>query len=101
MFNELRQSKRHAVSRHAKFQFAGSSLPRDCVISDISTGGVRLHVEGIDVPDRFVLLVSDGNGRIDPRDCKVVWRLGFELGAEFLDAAKPPPAPARAVERAS
>ena len=85
MFRDRRGSERHAINRHAKLQLAGGSLPRDCVVSDISAGGVRLHVEGVDVPDQFVLLVSDGTGATRPRDCKVVWRLGFEVGAEFLD----------------
>jgi hypothetical protein len=48
-------------------------------------GEVRLHVEGFEVPDQFVLLISNGDGGARPRDCKVAWRLGFELGAEFLD----------------
>jgi hypothetical protein len=85
MFKERRRSERRAISRHAKFTFAGSAIPRDCVVSDMSTGGVRLHVEGAEVPDHFVLLVSDGSGRAQPRDCHVVWRLGFEVGAEFLN----------------
>jgi hypothetical protein len=84
---DQRRSRRRAISRHAKIQVSGGALPRDCLITDISDGGVRLHVEGIDVPDRFVLLVSDGNGSARPRDCSVVWRLGLELGAKFTVAA--------------
>lgn len=90
MFRDRRESKRqsngHEISRHAKIQLAGGSLPRDCLLTNISEGGVRLHVEGIDVPDHFVLLLSDGSGSAKPRDCSVVWRLGFEVGAEFTDA---------------
>jgi PilZ domain len=92
MFKERRRSKRQVISRHAKFQVPGSSLSRDCVVSDLSRGGVRLHVEGVEVPDRFVLLVSDGSGRAQPRDCQVVWRLGFEVGAEFRNGGGPSPA---------
>ena len=84
-FAERRQSNRRAISRLAKIQLAGGSLSRDCVVTDISEGGVRLHVEGFEVPDEFVLLLSDGSSVARPRDCKIVWRLGFELGAEFLD----------------
>jgi hypothetical protein len=91
MFNDgrkfRRQSKGFGISRHAKIQLAGSSLPRDCRLTNISEGGVRLHVEGIDVPDRFVLLLSDDRGSARPRDCSVVWRLGYELGAEFTDSS--------------
>ena len=80
---DKRRSKRKTISRHAKIQFSGGSLPRDCLITDISEGGVRLHVEGVDVPDQFVLLLTDGSGT-RPRDCSVVWRLGLELGAKFM-----------------
>lgn len=80
---EKRGSKRRAINRHAKIQLAGGSLPRDCLVTDISEGGVRLHVEGVDVPDRFALLLAGGDAR--PRDCKVVWRLGYEVGAKFID----------------
>jgi hypothetical protein len=88
MFNDRRQSKRRTISRLAKIQVAGGAFPRDCLLTNISDGGVRLHVEGIDVPDRFVLLLSDDRGSAKPRDCNVVWRLGYELGAEFIDTAR-------------
>jgi PilZ domain-containing protein len=84
-FGESRLSDRRKVNRHAKLQVADGSLTRDCMVTNISDSGVRLHVEGFDVPDRFVLLISEGEGGARPRNCKVVWRLGFELGVEFLD----------------
>jgi PilZ domain len=90
MLSDRRRSTRHAISRLAKLQIPGSTLPRDCLVTNISDGGVRLHVEGVEVPDHFVLLISDGDRRAVPRDCRVVWRLGFELGAEFLDASGRP-----------
>ena len=58
-------------------------MPRDCLITDISDGGVRLHAEGFDVPDEFVLLL-DGDLKSRERAYKVVWRLGYEIGAKFL-----------------
>ena len=85
MITENRRSKRQAIGRHAKIEVSGGALPRDCLITDISDGGVRLHVEGVDVPDRFVLLLSEGGGSVRPRVCIVVWRLGHELGVEFTD----------------
>ena len=88
MFNDRRQFERRAISRLARIQVSGGALPRDCLLTNISDGGVRLHVEGIDVPDRFVLLLSDGSGSARPRDCNVVWRLGFELGAEFINSSR-------------
>jgi PilZ domain-containing protein len=83
---DKRRSRRKTISRHGKIQVADGSLPRDCLVTDFSEGGVRLHVEGFDVPDRFVLLLSDGDGNARPRDCSVVWRLGLELGAKFTVA---------------
>jgi hypothetical protein len=85
MLNEKRKSKRRIINRHAKIQIATSALPRDCLVTDISEGGVRLHVEGVDLPERFALLLADTEGRISPRDCRVVWRLGHEVGAKFID----------------
>jgi hypothetical protein len=81
---ERRRSQRRALSRTAKVQFSNGALPRDCLITDISDGGVRLHVEGFEVPDEFVLLLSgDGVGGKE-RVYKVVWRLGYEVGAKFV-----------------
>jgi len=67
----------------AKIQLGNGSLARDCLITDISTGGVRLHVEGYDVPDDFVLLLS---GEDLARECNyhVIWRLGHEIGAQLV-----------------
>jgi len=81
-----RRSERLAVRGMAKIQFGAGSLPRDCWISDLSDGGARLHAEGVAVPNEFILVLpgtGPGGGR---RDCRVVWRLGHEIGAEFVDA---------------
>ena len=78
-----RRSERLATRGLARIQTATGSLPRDCWISDISDGGVRLHAE-VDVPEEFILVLPGGR-----RDCRVVWRLGHEVGAEFIDAAAP------------
>jgi hypothetical protein len=53
----------------------------DCVVMDMSEGGVRLCAEGADVPDDFILDLDGEAGR----PCQVVWRLDAEVGAEFLD----------------
>jgi hypothetical protein len=80
---EKRRSRRRQINRVAKIQLASGTLPRDCLITDISTGGVRLHVEGFDVPDDFVLVLSGDNLA---KECSyhVVWRLGHEIGARFV-----------------
>jgi hypothetical protein len=77
---DRRRSERHLVRGPAQLLFG--SLPRDCWISDISDGGVRLHAEGVEVPEEFTLLLA---GRKERRECRVVWRLGHEIGAEFID----------------
>lgn len=77
---DRRRSERHLVRGPAQLLFG--SLPRDCWISDISDGGVRLHAEGVEVPDEFTLLLPP---RRERRECRVVWRLGHEIGAEFVD----------------
>lgn len=82
---EKRKSKRELIGRHAKLQLPGTSLPRDCLITDISEGGVRLHVEGVDVPEQFAVLLSMGDGKPKLRHCRRVWTLGQKVGAKFTD----------------
>ncbi len=65
-------------------QFGSGTLPRDCLITDISDGGVRLHVEGFDVPDDFILLLTGDDIGAKERIYRVVWRLGYEIGAKFV-----------------
>ena len=59
--------ERREINRVAKIQFGSGTLPRDCLITDISDGGVRLHVEGFDVADDFILLLT-----------------GDDIGAKFV-----------------
>ena len=54
-----RQSPRRNHCRAAKIQIGGDAPARDCLLIDISKGGVRLNVEGLDVPDEFVLFLSN------------------------------------------
>ena len=79
---ERRQAQRFSLDRFAKVQALGG-LPRDCMIVDISDSGVRLHSEHAEVPDDFIIMIS--GARQLRRECRVVWRLGFEVGAEFTD----------------
>jgi hypothetical protein len=56
---------------------------RECVISDISSTGVRLVVDASLVTmKRFSLLMSRNAGQGCP--CRVKWRRGTVVGAEFL-----------------
>ena len=81
-----RSSRRHCL-RAAKIQLG--AWTRDCLVMDISDGGVRLNAKGLDVPDEFVLLLST-DGVVRERMCKVAWRSGDEVGAEFVVAARRP-----------
>jgi hypothetical protein len=80
---ERRRTPRRSISRIAKIQVATGALPRDCLVTDFSTGGVRLRVDGFDVPDDFVLMLFGEN---IAKECnyQVVWRLGHEIGARFV-----------------
>jgi hypothetical protein len=89
VFSERRKIARRAINRVAQFHTTDGSLPRSCMITDISESGARLYSE-TDMPDRFTLAVS-GDGGDARRDCRIVWRLGRELGVEFIDRANQAP----------
>jgi hypothetical protein len=80
---DRRHARRRLMNHMAKIQLGAGSLPRDCLVTDISTGGVRLHVEGFEVPDNFVLMLS-GDDLSKEASYRVVWRLGHEIGARFV-----------------
>jgi hypothetical protein len=84
MLRERRKDHRYTVNRAAQFRTDIGALPRDCMIADISTGGARLLIQGVDVPDQFYLLISGEDGA--HRECRVVWRLGGEIGVAFVGA---------------
>jgi hypothetical protein len=94
MFDERRRHRRLVINRIAKFQTDAGALPRDCMITDISTQGARLFADGVEVPDRFHLVIS-GEGGVR-RECQVVWRLGGEIGVTFVG---PEPRALRAAKR--
>ncbi len=81
MLANRRKAERRLCRRVAKIQFGNSSLPRDCTITDVSDGGVKLIAEYLDIPTEFTIILSTGN----PRQCRLAWRIGCELGAEFID----------------
>jgi hypothetical protein len=56
-------------------------LPRDCTITDISDGGVKVIAEYVDIPSDFTIILSEGR----PRQCRLAWRIGCEFGAQFID----------------
>jgi len=92
--SDRRRTSRQPVNHVAQIQLGSGMLPRDCLINDISGGGVRLHVEGFDVPDDFVLLLS-GPGIAKECAYRVVWRLENEIGASFVSFVRRPSAAIR------
>lgn len=81
MLENRRRSERRLCKRVAKIQFGTGSLPRDCTITDVSKGGVKVIAEYLDIPNEFTIILSTG----DPRQCRLAWRIGCELGAQFID----------------
>ena len=81
MLADRRKSERRSCHGVAKIQFGVGSPPRDCTITDISDGGVRVVAENLDVPEEFTLILSTGR----PRLCRLAWRIGYEFGAQFID----------------
>jgi hypothetical protein len=86
VFLERRKSARRTLNRFAQFHSEVSSMPRTCLVTDISESGARLYSE-IEMPTTFTLSVSRDGENIR-RECRVVWRLGGELGVEFIDRVR-------------
>ena len=82
MLIERRKHQRYAINRIAKFRSDIGALPRDCMITDISSVGARLFLDGVEVPDQFHLAISGEEGI--QHECRVVWRLGGEVGVTFV-----------------
>jgi hypothetical protein len=60
---------------------------RACRLIDLSSSGIRIMVDApYDVADRFSLMLSR-NG-VPGWRCRVKWRNGPEIGAEFIGAKK-------------
>lgn len=82
MFGERRKHERYSINRIAKFHAESGSLPRDCTITDISESGARLFTSGDELPDQFVLVITGDKSVRE--ECRVAWRLGGEVGVEFV-----------------
>ena len=81
MFANRRKSERRVCRRVAKISLSSNSLPRDCTITDVSTGGVRLIAEYPEIPPQFTIIFAPDH----QRKCRLAWRIGCEIGAEFID----------------
>jgi len=88
MFKERRRAPRYGFNRYARIQAEMSGASRDCLIVDMSELGVRLHSEYAEIPGEFTLVIAGADR--PRRSCRMVWRLGFEIGAEFTDLDRIP-----------
>ncbi len=81
MLYDRRKIERHSINRIARLEWSHFTTC-ECQLVDISDRGARVYVERSDVPDEFVLTSFDAdNSRVM---CRVIWRLGYEIGTEFL-----------------
>ncbi len=83
---ERRRAPRHHLGRVAAVIFGPGAEQHYCLVTDISEGGVRLHVKELNIPDEFALLFSPG-GPTQSGNYKVVWRRGQDIGAMLLETA--------------
>ena len=81
MLQNRRKSERRHCRSLARIQFGTGLLPRDCTITDMSEGGVKVIAEYLDVPPEFTIILPTGR----PRQCRLAWRIGCEFGAQFVD----------------
>ncbi len=82
MLLDRRKVARRTFNRIGRF-YSDLSGQHECMIVNLSEAGARLHSQ-IETPPAFALMISTDTGAIQKK-CKVVWRLGHEVGVEFLD----------------
>jgi hypothetical protein len=83
LVKERRSTQRRVINRVAQYHCGVGALPRTCMVTNISDTGARLYSDA-DMPDAFTLSLSGEDVSVR-RECRVVWRLGGELGVEFID----------------
>ena len=79
MFVNRRGSQRLACNRLAMVRYDKGSF--DCLITEVSSDGVKLIAEDRRIPAEFTVIFSTGHAR----RCRLQWRNGFEFGADYLE----------------
>ena len=83
MRKELRKTSREAIGSKAWIRFDDGFSVRACRLIDPSSTGIRIAVDAPrDVAGSFSLLLS--RDAAPGRRCRVKWRNGSEIGAEFV-----------------
>ena len=73
--------------RNFSRRFDDGFAERACRLVDLSAGGVRLRVDTpADVASYFSLLLT--RDAVPGRRCRIKWRKGSEIGAEFVGSRK-------------
>lgn len=79
-----RAAARHRYEGGDAWIRAEGSLTRECQVIDLSRTGVRLKVANAhSVPNTFTLILTKSCGA---RPARLRWRIGSEVGAEFIKA---------------
>ena len=82
MFGERRNHQRTTINRVGKLATESGTPMGDCTVIDISDSGARLLCENFAAPDTFHLMIDGGQPIREY--CRVAWRLGCEVGVEFI-----------------
>lgn len=87
---ERRHTQREAVSRLVTIEPSPNVPGHEGLVTNLSKDGARLFVQDLALPDTFAIVFTDTHER---RECRSIWRIGPEMGVEFL--ATPPKRRAR------
>jgi hypothetical protein len=87
MRKDSRKAAREATGTKAWIRFDDGFSVRACRLINLSHTGIRIAVDAPhDVADLFSLLLS--RDAAPGRRCRVKWRKGAEIGAEFVGARR-------------
>ena len=85
MAEERRRSPRYPLGRVVAIM-VGNDEEHSCWVKDYSDGGVRIQANGFEVPDSFALIFAADEPAQSGR-YRVVWRLGKDIGAKFIETS--------------
>lgn len=86
MLNDRRKPTGFTFNRYARIQADTNGPTRDCLIVHLAEDMVRLHSDIAETLGEFTLTIPEA--KRPRRSCRVVWRIGCELGARFTDAER-------------
>jgi hypothetical protein len=86
MLKDRRTSTGFTFNRYARIQADANGPTRDCLIVQLADDMVRLHSDLAETLSDFTLTIPEA--KRPRRSCRVIWRIGFEVGAKFTDAER-------------